>query len=107
MKRKKWCWEHLWNLNKQYEAAVDAGEFECCNDLEVAIHKYIAQTADCPLLAEELGRLLLIERTAAHKIGPRQPLEVVRTEHRAVIQAIIDHDADSAEYLMKKHIQTR
>ncbi len=98
---------HLIQLNDDYESFADAHDYETCKNLEVSIHKYIAQVADCPLLTEELNRLLLIERTAARSAEPSKPLEQFRIEHRAVIQAIVDRDGDSAEYLMKKHIQNR
>ena len=58
-----------------------------------------------PLLSEELDRLMLIERTAgrpAHDASIRPGLAHI---HRSLVQAIVDRDADSAEYLMKKHIQ--
>ena len=48
---------------------------------------------------------MLIERTAgrpAHNVTNRTGRAHI---HRALVQAIVDCDADSAEYLMKKHIQ--
>jgi len=75
------------------------------SDADVAIHRHIARCAGCPLLSEELERLMLIERTAGrptHDAAIRPGLAHI---HRALVQAIVDRDADSAEYLMKKHVQ--
>ena len=96
--------EELQQLNREFEAAVTAGDNKQSDHFEVAIHKYIVGVADCVLLAEELNRLLLIERTAGRTLSTAKP-DLHKIAHRAIIQAVIDHDADSAEYLMKKHIQ--
>jgi len=74
-------------------------------DADIAIHRHIAQCVGCPLLCDELDRLMLIERTAGrapHKATPRPGSAHI---HRALVQAIVDGDSDSAEYLMRKHIQ--
>ena len=95
---------HLEELHRRYQATVDADDYEENIKLEIKMHGFIAEVADCPLLAEELERLLLIERTAGweSESGERQPL--CRSDHNAVVQAIVDRDGDSAEYYMKKHI---
>ncbi len=75
--------------------------------LEVEIHQHIAACARCPILAEELKRLLLVERTAGRTqeaSGPVIDMAGVLV-HRAVIEAIADHDAHMAEYLMRRHIK--
>jgi len=90
----------LQRLARVYEA-----NWKTETDADVAIHQYIAQCADCPLLSEELDRLMLIERTAGgttHDAAMRPGRAHI---HRALVQAIVDRDRDSAEYLMKKHIQ--
>ncbi len=86
-------------------ASVYEENWKTESDDDVAIHLHIARCAGCPLLSEELDRLMLIERTAgrpAHDATIRPGLAHI---HRALVQAIVDRDADSAEYLMKKHIQ--
>ncbi len=82
-------WEHGYQLDKESEA-------------DLAIHRCIARCAHSPFLSNELDRLMLLKRTIGRELylGPGDPLD-----HRALVQALIDHDADSAEYLMKKHIQ--
>jgi len=80
-------------------------DWETETDADVAIHRYMAQCAVCPLLSEELNRLLLIERTAGGTTHDAAMQPGRAHIHRALVQAIVDRDADSAEYLMKKHIQ--
>ena len=90
----------LQKLSEAYEA-----NWETESDADVVIHQHIARCAGCPLLSEELDRLMLIERTAGrptHNATIRPGLAHI---HRALVQAIVDRDSDSAEYLMKKHIQ--
>jgi len=92
----------LQELAQAYERAWEANDDR---EAEVAIHRHIAACARCPLLLEELDRFLLIERTAGRSFKPGGERAPRPHSHRALVQAIIDHDADSAEYLMKKHIQ--
>jgi DNA-binding GntR family transcriptional regulator len=96
--------EHLRELGRRFEAAAKAGRSDEFNELEVEIHRFIVHCAQCPLLDEELGRLLLIERTAASLPIPACDPPRHWFSHWAVIEAIAHHDADSAEHLMKKHI---
>lgn len=72
---------------------------------ENELHGLIASAADCALIEEELSRLMLIERTAGCWDIPTKGAELA-VAHRAVIQAIADHDAESAEYYMRKHIES-
>ncbi len=48
---------------------------------------------------------MLIERTAGRPTHDATIRPGLAHIHRALVQAIVDRDADSAEYLMKKHIQ--
>jgi DNA-binding GntR family transcriptional regulator len=97
--------KRLAELNRQYEAAVDAQNHDETARLDIAIHKLIARAASCNLVEQELNRLLAIELTAG-KLAPTQPAAAMsHSRHRGLIQAITDRDADAAEYLMKKHIQ--
>src|SRR5262249_36099222 len=97
--------QELKALGEQFESAVQNADHQAVAQLDVAIHRFIVDGAACPLLAEELSRLLLIERTAGwSEQGRPMPAEHHYT-HRALIRAIVDRDADSAEYFMKKHIQ--
>jgi DNA-binding GntR family transcriptional regulator len=72
--------------------------------LESELHGLIAAAADCALIEEELNRLMLIERTAGCWDIPTRR-EDLMVAHRALIQAITDQDAESAEYFMRKHIE--
>ena len=53
---------------------------------------------------EELGRVLLIEKTIPANVQLTHPSQY-RHSHRTIVDAISDRDGDSAETLMKKHIQ--
>ena len=72
----------------------------------IEIHRLIVRCSDCLLLQEELDRLLLIERTAVALNTPPEDLQSYQHSHQALVQAIADRDADSAEYAMKKHVRT-
>jgi len=72
---------------------------------DTALHRHIAKCARCPLLLDELDRFLLIERAAGRQRNTRMERLGSPHCHRALVQAIIDRDADSAEYLMKKHLR--
>lgn len=93
----------LQELAQAYERAWEANHQEA--DADVAIHRHIAECARCPLLKGELDRFLLIERTAGRSLKSQCGRPGHSHIHRALVQAIVDHDADSAEYLMQKHIQ--
>lgn len=93
----------LQELAQAYERAWEANHQEAGAD--VAIHRHIAECARCPLLKGELDRFLLIERTAGRSLKSQCGRPGHSHIHRALVQAIVDHDADSAEYLMQKHIQ--
>lgn len=94
----------LQKLAEAFERDVKA--HDDCGEADVAIHRHIAFCARCPLLNEELDRLLLIEQTAGRSFSSEFEQVCNPHCHRALVQAIVDHDADSAEYLMKKHIQS-
>ncbi len=93
----------LQKLGFAYEQAWESDEDD--SEADVALHRHIAECARCPLLMGELDRFLLIERTAGRNFHPSGEKSGHPHCHRALVQAIVDQDADSAEYLMKKHIQ--
>jgi DNA-binding GntR family transcriptional regulator len=96
----------LQGLCDQFDAAAERDDQPGVNQLELAIHKGIVRIADAGLLAEELERLLLIERTAARTLPEGPGPSDYRYSHRAVVQAIADGDAEGAAYLMKRHIRS-
>jgi len=73
-------------------------------ETDIKIHRHIAECAGCPFLVEELDRLRVLEFTAGRPTphGRRPDSSNI---HRALVEAIVDRDADSAEYIMKKHIR--
>ena len=93
----------LRELAQAYEHAWEVTHHE--SEADIAIHRHIAQCARCPLLQQELERFRLIELTAGRHLRAVLTRPGHPHIHRALVQAIIDHDAESAEYLMKKHIQ--
>ena len=92
----------LQDLAKSYETAWRTAQLEA--DADIALHRHIAVCAGCKLLSDELDRLMLIERTAGRSTHDPATRPRGAHIHRALVRAIIDRDADSAEYLMKKHI---
>ena len=92
----------LQDLGRRLREATAARDMEQICQLDAAIHRFIVHCAQCNLLEEELNRLLLIEQTAGRKDDSfREP-----QSHQGLIQAIADRDAEMAEYLVRKHIQT-
>lgn len=96
---------HLRGLVEEFEAAVDAEDNEVSNDMEVKIHRCIAENASCSLLLEQLSRLLLIEKTSCGDMQLTDRTKY-RRSHRAIVQAIAERDGDLAEFLMRRHIET-
>ncbi len=98
--------ETLNDLNQQYEncAEQNPDNSEMALRTVTAIHHFIAECAECSIVGDEIKRLVLVELTAREGKVNHNPIGRPRS-HRAVIQAIADHDTDSAEYLMKKHIR--
>lgn len=98
---------HLRELNRQSVLVAERQDLVGDVRLEVEIHQYIAACAHCPILADELKRLLLVERTAGQvQAASGQSIDMAGAlVHRAVIEAIADRDIHMAEYLMRKHIK--
>ncbi|MDA1166235.1 MAG: GntR family transcriptional regulator [Planctomycetota bacterium] len=93
----------LRELAQAYEHAWEVTHHE--SEVDIAIHRHIAACARCPLLQQELERFRLIELTAGRHLRATLTRPGHPHIHRALVQAIVDHDAQSAEYLMKGHIQ--
>jgi DNA-binding GntR family transcriptional regulator len=92
----------LQDLGRELREATLNREARRVGQLDAAIHRFIVQCSRCALLEEEINRLLLIEQTAGRKDASfREP-----QSHEGLIRAIVDRDADLAEYLLRKHIQT-
>ena len=98
--------EQLLKLEQGLERAIRQQANEDYKEIDVEIHRLIYHCAGCGLLEQELKRLLLLEHTAANQSSPPAELEGFVNRHRALICAITDRDADSAEYLAKKHVAT-
>lgn len=98
--------EVLRQYSDQFDAAQAARDMPAMSVADVAIHRHIARSAKSPLIEEELRRLLVIERTAGDVTIKSWVDATVHSRHRALISAIAEGDCDSAEYLMKKHIQS-
>jgi len=95
----------LRQFSDRFDKAMAAEDRRSMSQADVVIHKLIARAAQCPLLGEELDRLMLIERTAGETQRARPVLASSYSSHRALVQTLADCDADAAEYFMKKHIQ--
>ena len=94
----------LRELGRRFEAAVGAGNVRECIRAEASLHRFIGSCARCPFLSEELDRFLVIELATSGERRMPDPA-TYRQSHRAIIEAIADHDEDLAEYLMRKHIR--
>ncbi len=90
-------------IGRQLDQATVQKDTEAIARLDMEFHQFLVRCARCPLLEEEIDRLLLIEKTAGRK-EPAGDFQKPQS-HRGLIQAISDRDAELAEYLMRRHIQ--
>ncbi len=97
--------DRLRELSDQFDQALATKDRQATCRIDVKLHTLIAEAARCPLLSEELKRFLLLERTAGNVLISVQDVVSEYASHRALVQTLVDHDADAAEYFMKKHIQ--
>jgi DNA-binding GntR family transcriptional regulator len=97
--------EPLKQLVARLEVAAEKRDFAECDHLDMELHHYIVRCANCPLVEQELSRLMLIERTIPSPYPESFDCGRYYASHNAIVHAIAHHDADSAEYLMKKHIE--
>jgi DNA-binding GntR family transcriptional regulator len=95
--------QELVELAQTFEAVWEKERIAAEKDIE--IHRHIAECAGCPILVEELDRLRVLECTAGRSIPRDRKRPDGPNIHRALVEAIVDRDADSAEYIMKKHIR--
>jgi DNA-binding GntR family transcriptional regulator len=91
-------------LGREFEKAVLGKDLVRSSELDMEIHRFITRGAECPLLLEEIERLLLLEMTAGgrEKVEPKALIQ----RHKALIQAISDRDGDFAEYMAKRHVHS-
>ena len=94
----------LEHLNLQYEECARNHPTEALVSLELKIHNFIAECAGCPVIRDEIKRLVLVERTAGQGNISHNTTSMPHI-HKALTQAIADRDLDSAEFLMRKHIR--
>lgn len=92
----------LEELSRAYEQAWGDAEAEPMADR--ALHRHIAECGQHTLLQREYGRYQLIEITAGRHLRDELAKPATPQVHRALVQAVLDHDAESAAYLMKKHL---
>jgi len=98
--------EHLRELSNRFDQALAMTDRREMSHADVELHRQIAVAARCSLLEQELDRLMLIERTAGDTTARKGAVTTSSyTSHKALVQTLTDHDADAAEYFMKKHIQ--
>ena len=94
----------LRKLGSEFENFVKTEDRTQAKEADVRIHRFIAHCASSPLIEQEMKRLHLIELTAGgdpnHWVDPT----ILALRHRAIIEAICDHDGDTAAYLMRKHV---
>jgi len=93
-------------LDRMDDPDIDSSDF---NELDAAFHVRIASSTGNALTAHFMGSL----RTAIHRQMVQMYAELedwrrtavtVRREHREILQAIVDKDADRAVTLMRAHI---
>lgn len=97
--------EPLQQLMNRLEVAAEDRDYVTADQLDMELHHYIVRCARCPLVEQELGRLMLIERTVRSPFPASFDWKLYYTSHNAIVHAIAHRDPESAEYLMKKHIQ--
>jgi DNA-binding GntR family transcriptional regulator len=94
----------LRKLTLLYEEAELRMDMSAIQKVEREFHQLIVNAAGSPMLSQEFNRLFLIEQTVGSSLPVPDHVHF-HSSHRALIEAIADRDADSAEYFMKKHIR--
>ena len=95
----------LAGLRAAYDAETALPPGENPVPLLTDVHKRISSTGGNPIL--ELFTCVVIDTTAASYSGPPSEgvVRLVKQSHRAIIEAIIDHDESLARRRMFNHIQ--
>ncbi|WP_204374525.1 MULTISPECIES: FadR/GntR family transcriptional regulator [Leucobacter] len=93
-------------LDQMDSSDIDSAEF---NRLDALFHLRIAQSAGNRLTAHFMGSLrsaihLQMVEVYAQLEDWRHTAKTVRSEHRAILQAITDRDANGAKQLVRRHI---
>ncbi|MDA0660537.1 MAG: GntR family transcriptional regulator [Planctomycetota bacterium] len=95
----------LVDVEKRFQEAAAANDNALSDRLDLEFHLLIVRGAHCPLLEQELNRLLLIERTVPGSIIAPAEWEVYARSHEGIVKAIVAGDEDLTELLLKRHIQ--
>lgn len=102
--------KRLSTLNKilaQFEQALNVEEYKKCNELDSLFHLTIAEFAQNKKLTEFLAEIedfMKIARSLEKKMNPREKNSITLREHQAILQAIENHEKDTAKEAVKTNI---
>jgi DNA-binding GntR family transcriptional regulator len=96
--------EHLWELQRNGEAAMERDDAEGMVAANTALHTYITKISGNAVLAEHIG---LVDRRVRWYYRPiaRPRGHDAWSEHAELIKAIAAHDADLASMIMNRHTE--
>jgi GntR family transcriptional repressor for pyruvate dehydrogenase complex len=94
---------------KQCIDEMDCNEYEQFEYWDRRLHSTIARTADNPLLIAMFSFLEASRKKQAialvtKRFASSERIAAVRVEHRRIVEAIAEHDSQTAEALMRQHI---
>src|SRR5262249_8881181 len=96
----------LAELLAEMDAALQSHDYQRWGDLNSVFHRTIAAIAEMPLLLEMTDRALCQWDRVRHHFFSQVLVyraEQAQSEHRAILQAMGDNDAERLDGLVKQH----
>lgn len=93
-------------LHARLATAASAGDLETFFDINQAFHRRIIEIADNRWLAQMMNDLRKVIRLSRHhSLFSQGRIEQALIEHQALVDALIDGDAERARNAMRAHIE--
>nr|WP_279080247.1 GntR family transcriptional regulator [Catenibacterium mitsuokai] len=100
---------HLAKIKEVFELLefyTTKGDFDKVNDFNILFHESIYQATQSTYFEQILKDIhYYVSVTSRHSIARPERLESSLTEHRAILEAIIDGDKDEATERIQRHIR--
>jgi len=96
--------EQLQDLVDAYADHID--DLDQCVQLDLAFHRRIAESADNPILSNLLDSFVTLATESRRRTGSDMATrQRAAHDHGEILQAIVEHNADSAEEAMLRHLE--
>lgn len=97
--------ENLAYLLSQQQHAIDTQNYQLFLHQDDAFHQQLALVADCSLAWETVETVkAVMDRVRYLDLTRASTMEQVLAEHRAIIDALANHDAQQAKRLLQQHL---